>query len=389
METVESWTLIALGVVLLASYAAHVLGTQIHVPRVTLLLLIGLVTGPAALNLIPEAVYNWFPMVAQMALGMVGFLLGERFVGREISRTGRMVLWISLSVTALAVVFVFTALILVGVPTAFALVMAGIAPATAPIAIYDLVREAGAKGPLTDTVLEVTAIDDAWGLILFSVLLVSAEGLLGGAAVGTQLLSGVIDMGAAVLLGGLLGLPMAWLTGRLREGEPSLVEGLGFVFLGCGIAAALNLSYLLTCMVMGAVVANRAKHYTRAFHEIEGVSEPFWAIFFVLAGAQFDLAALAGLGLAAMAYVIARTAGRVVGGRVGARIGRAPEVVRANVGWCLLPQAGVAVGLALMALERLPTVGNEILQLVIATTVLFEIIGPVITRLRLERAGEL
>lgn len=152
---------------------------------------------------------------------------------------------------------------------------------------------------------------------------------------------------------------MAWLTGRLGQGEPAILEAAGFVFLCGGLATLLDVSYLLACMVLGAVVANRAKHYTRPFHAIEGVSDPFLAVFFVLAGFRLELDALADLGWLGIAYVLARATGLIVGGRLGAKFAQAPPVVQKHIGWCLLPQAGVALGLALLAAERLPEIGER------------------------------
>lgn len=385
----ELSTLIVLGLFLLAGHAAHAIGAQVHVPRVTLLLLLGVIVGPYVLDLVPADVAEWFPLVAQMALAMVGFLLGERFLGRDLRQSGRTVLWISLGETLVVVALVFLALLAVGAPLPLALLLAGIAPATAPAATVDVVQENHAKGPLADVLLRVVAIDDAWGVIMFSLLLVLAEGLIGEAAAGVEVLSGVWEVLGAGLLGFALGIPMAWVTGRVRAGEPTLLEASGFVFLCAGLALALELSYLVACIVLGATVANRAKHHTRPFRDIEGVSEPFLAIFFVLAGYRFELNLLTVIGVWAGVYVVARSAGKILGGRFGARLAGAPDPVRQRIGWCLLPQAGVALGLALLVIDRLPELGQAILPLVIASTVFFELIGPVVTQWHLRKAGEL
>ncbi|MEK6233733.1 MAG: cation:proton antiporter, partial [Planctomycetales bacterium] len=194
--------------------------------------------------------------------------------------------------------------------------------------------------------------------------------------------------GGAIALGTMLGFPMAWLTGRLRRGEPAILEAAGFVFLCGGLAALLNVSYLLACMTLGAVVANRAKHYIRPFHAIEGASDPFLTVFFILAGLRLELDALANVGMLGVVYVLARSAGLIIGGHLGAKFSNAPPVVQQHLGWCLLPQAGVALGLALLAAERLPEFGARLLPLIIATTIVFEVIGPVVTQYHLRAAGE-
>ncbi len=388
MEIGQGTALIILGASLLAGYLAYVSGPLLHVPRVTLLLLLGVVSGPSVLGIVPEEVTGWFPFVAHMALAMVGFLLGERLVGKGIRERGPVVLWISIGETVAAALAVLGALLAVGAPLPLALVMAGIAPASAPAAVFETVREGRAKGPLTRALLGVVAIDDAWGVVTFSVLFVAARGLAGTSGGLEQLAAGAWEVVGAALLGLAIGLPMAWVTGRVRRGEPTLVEAMGFVFLGSGLASLVHVSYLLAAMVMGAVVATRAAHHQRPFHEIEGVAEPFLAMFFILAGLKLDLATLAGVGVIGATYVAARGVGLVGGGFAAGRLaGASPDVGR-RIGWCLLPQAGVALGFALLVHERMPDIGSNVLPLVIATTVVFEITGPLLARWQLHRAGE-
>lgn len=357
-------------------------------PRVTLLLLIGVLVGPSGLALVPQSVTGYFPLTAQLALSIIGFLLGEQFLGKKLESTGPVVLAVSIAETLGAALLVLIGLLLVGAPPALALLLAGIAPASAPAATVDVVRESHASGPLTNTVLEVVAIDDAYGIMLFSALLILAEAFSGGVPSWSILLSGCWEIVGAALLGIVLGVPMAWLTGRVRAGELTLVETLGFVFACAGLAEAIGVSYLLACVVLGAVVANRARHHTRPFHAIEGISQPFLIIFFVMAGFELDLGSLGSFGLIAVTYVIGRAVGLIAGGSLGARISGAPHVTRRFVGWCLLPQAGVALGLALVAGNRFPDLAPGLLSLVVATTVFFEVLGPIATRIALRRAGE-
>lgn len=385
----EGWSLLFLGAMLLAGYLAHITGPRIYIPRVTLLLIAGAICGPSVLGLMPQNVSEWFPFVAHMALAMVGFLLGENFVGKEIKEKGRVVLWVTVWETMLTAALVFVALAVVGAPIALALLLAGIAPASAPAAIFETVREGKFKGSLTDTVLGVVAIDDALGVLIFSILLVVAQAITGHGTHFSELLKGLWEVFGAVLTGGIVSLPMVWVTTHIREGEPTLVEAAGFVFLCAGLASILNVSYLLASMVLGAVVANRAKENMRPFHVMEGIREPFLAIFFILAGFRFDLSKLVALGLVGVVYVAARTAGLVLGGRIAGKIVKAPKEVRSRVGWCILPQAGVALGFALLAREKLPEFGESALPLIIGTTIVFEIAGPLIARWHLNKAGEL
>jgi len=389
MDGNAGWPLALLGIMLLGGYLAYVTAARISVPRVTILIVVGALVGPSVLDLVPHDALEWFPFVAHIALAMVGFLLGENFVGKQLREKGRTILWIMVGETVMTALFVFAGLWVIAASLPLALVLAGIAPASDPAAIFETAREGKAKGPLTATVLGVVAIDDAWGVIMFSVLLILAKALGGTATHGTALLNGLWEIFGAVILGGVIGLAMSWVTSRVRGGEPTLLEAAGFVFLCSGVATVIHVSYLLSAMVMGAVVANRTKHRARPFHAIEGVSEPFLAIFFILAGIKLELSALMGLGLVGALYIVARAAGLITGAWVAGKLAGAPAVVQKRLGFCILPQAGVALGFALLIQEQLPQLGEVVLPLVIATTVLFEISGPLIARWQLRQAGEL
>ena len=378
-----------LGLLLLAGYAAHVAGRRIHIPRVTLLLLVGLLAGPYFLHILPETVTDWFPQIAHMALAMVGFLLGERFYEKDLKTTGRVVLWVSLSQTIMTAIVVFALMMISGAGAMIAILLAGISSATDPAATYDVINEKKAKGPLTRTLLGVVALDDAWGIILFSFILVFVELTIGSGNSGIILVNGFWEVSGAIALGIILGFPMAWLTGRIKKGEPTMLEAAGFVFLCGGIALYLEVSYLLSCMVLGAVVANRAKHHTKPFRDIKEMSEPFLALFFFLAGYKFDLPATMAVGSITFFYILSRFAGKYVGGIMGGRLSGAGSVIQRRIGLCLIPQAGVAMGMALLIAEKLPDPGIQILQIVIASTIVFEILGPLFTVWQLKAAKEI
>jgi Kef-type K+ transport system membrane component KefB len=387
MESATGWPLVIVGGLLLVGFLAHELGRRAHVPRVTLLLLLGVIAGPSGLGLLPESVREFFPLAAEVTLSMVGFMLGEQFFGKNFRKTGRIVLGVSVAESLGAAVCVLIGLLLAGAPLPLALLLAGIGPASAPAATVDVIRESKASGPLTDTVLGVVAIDDAFGILLFSLFLVVAEAWAGSSATWVTLAAGGWEIMGAVVVGLVLGLPMAWLTGRIRPGELTLVETLGFV-LGCGgLANVIGVSYLLSCIVLGAVVANRSRH-SIPFHAIEGISQVFMIIFFLLAGLELDLAEFLAFGALGLAYMLARCVGKLVGAPLGARAADAPRVVRTHVGWCLLPQAGVALGLALVAGQRFPELAPGLLSLLVATTFLFEVLGPISTRLALHLSVE-
>ncbi len=203
-----------------------------------------------------------------------------------------------------------------------------------------------------------------------------------------MLLVAAWEIGGAVLLGVLLGIPMAYLTGRLQPGEPTLAEALGIVLLCGGLAIWLNLSFILAGMVLGATVANLATHHRRPFTAIEGIEWPFMILFFILAGASLEMHSLWETSLLGIAYILLRMVGLVLGAWAGGIMSEADPAWRRWMGMALWPQAGVALGMALLASHHLPEFKAVIMPVVIGSTIIFELIGPVMTRKALIKAGE-
>jgi len=380
--------LLTLGGLFLVGLVTDLVGRHTPLPRVTLLLFFGFLAGPSALDVLPDLGAAWFPAVADVALVMVGFLLGGSLTLADLREHGRDVLWISIAEVVVTAAVVFAGLVLVGVRPEVALLLGAIATSTDPAATADVAREARARGRFTRTLLGVVAVDDAWGLVVFSLLLAAAQALVGHGSPLDELLRGGRELGGAVLLGTALGVPMAYLTGRIRPGEPTLVEALGMVLLCGGLALWLEVSFLLAAMVLGTVVANLARHHTRPFHAIEGIEWPFMILFFVLAGASLRLESVKGVAWLLCAYILLRLAGRLLGSWLGGAASGAGPATRRWMGAALVPQAGIAVGTALVASRVLPEVGREIVPVAVAAIVVFEAVGPVLTRLALVRTGE-
>ncbi len=379
--TQMSSTLLSVGGIFLLGFAADLAGRYTPLPRVTLLLLCGLLFGPAGLDLLPHRFMNeWFPLLTHIALCMVGFLLGEKITLSAIRERGRSVLWISVGQAMGASLLVGTVLFFWGVAPAFALIMAGIAPASAPAAIFDVVKETGKKSHFTKILLGIVAIDDAWGLLIFSFLLAAASAISGQGGAVNAILTGSVEVTGSILLGLLIGLPMAFLTGRIRPGEPTQAEALGLVITCAGIAVMLDLSSILAAMAMGSTVATLASHHDHPFNEINEIEWPFMILFFLLAGASLHIEKMAAVGMIGLLYIIARITGLCSGARLSGHLVNTDAVVKRWIGCCLFPQAGVALGMALLAAERFPELKDVILPVIIGSTVFFEIIGPVITR---------
>lgn len=377
--------LITLGVLFLAGLAADQIGRLTRLPRVTMLLILGLSAGSAGLGLIPQGVMQWFDTLSVIALTMVAFLLGGSLTRQNLVQHGRTILIVSLCLAIGTLVLTALGLILIGVAPGMALVLGAIATATAPAAMTDVIRQSGVQNGFTDTLQGIVAIDDTWGLVLFSVVLALVSQTGGGPAAAEAV---VRDLAGGILLGVAVGSPAAYLTGRLSPGEPQQAEAIGIVFLTAGLALWLEVSFLIAGMTAGMVVANFARHHDRAFHEIEHVQWPFMILFFFLAGATLELEVLLGLGLIGGAYILLRVLSRLLGGPLGAWMAGMRGTEARWIGPALLPQAGVAIGMALVAGEAMPQWAAQIMALTIASTVVFELLGPPLTMVAIRRVAD-
>lgn len=377
--------LITLGALFLVGLAADAVGRRTRLPRVTLLLACGIVVGGSGLDLLPAEAQALYDVLSTTALTMVAFLLGSSLTGETLRRHGRAILSVSILIVISTMALVSFGLWAVGVPAPVALLLGAIATATDPAATQDALRQSRARGAFPDLLRGIVAIDDAWGLLAFSVAAALAAGL--GGALNWMLLAGALwEIGGALVIGLVIGLPAAFLTGRLAPGEPQLTEALGVVFLTAGIAIWAEVSFLLAGMTAGALVANLAHHHDRAFHEIEQIQWPFMILFFVLAGASLELDLLAELGMIGGAYIVLRISARLLGGWLGAAVSGVSAQQRPWLGLALLPQAGVAIGMALVAAQEFPDYRDLILGLTIGTTVFFELVGPAATLWAVKRA---
>lgn len=378
--------LIALGGLFVVGLIADTIGRRTRLPRVTLLILFGLLAGPACLDIMPSRLDIFYEPLATIALTMVAFLLGGSLSRQELSLHGPQILIISLAVVTATIVLVTGGLIVLGIAPGLALLFSGIATATAPAATQDVIKQTGAKGEFVQTLKGIVAIDDVWGLIAFSIILVGVNMIFGNGG-GNYLQLVLWQLGGAVAVGVTIGVPAAFITGRLCPGEPIQTEALAVVFLCAGVSLWLEVSFLIAGIVSGMVVVNLAKHHTRPFHEIENVEWPFMVLFFFLAGAslqgkfQWDVVLIIG------GFIILRTLSRIVGAWVGGYLSKSPRIYKRWMGVALLPQAGVAIGMALIASHEFPELSETILSVTIGSTVIFEIFGPIGTFLAIKKAA--
>ena len=361
--------------------ATDAIGKRTHLPRVTLLLLFGILIGTHGLNIIPTVFIDNYAIIADIALVMIGFLVGGKLTINLIQKEGREVIIIAAFAVVLTTIVVTSGLLLLGVPPEIAIVLGCISSATAPAATLDVVMESDYRSQFVDRLIAIVALDDLLGLLLFSLALAILTNTGGAADYDSSvLITSVIEIGGAILLGIVIGLPAAFLTGKAKPGQPLFAEAVGLILICGGMAKWLGVSHLISAIVMGAVVTNYAKHHEYAFHEIKNIEWSFMVLFFTLAGASMHIVSLQEISLLLISYILLRTIGKLVGGNMGCRIVATDELTRKWLGSALLPQAGVAIGMALVASSYFEDDKAILLGVVIGATIIFEIFGPIFTR---------
>lgn len=364
---------------------------KISLPNVTGYLIAGLIAGPYVLKLYNAENLSALTVITNVALGFIAFSIGGEFKLSSLKKLGGKIFVITVFEAVGASFLVATVLIVLKFPVTLALVLGAIASATAPAATLMVVRQYKARGPVTETLLPVVAIDDAVCLMLFSILSSVAKSLEkgNGFSIYETILKPVIEIVLSLLLGFAIGLILSVGTKFFKSRANRISLVVTAVFLGVGLAERLGLSSLLLCMSIGAALANYSAVSDPVMDGSERWTPPLFMLFFVISGAQFNFSILKEIGAVGIIYLFMRSFGKYFGARLGCRIAKTPKTVRDYLGVTLLPQAGVAIGMAQLSLSVVPEYGEQIRAVVLCATLVYELVGPLLTKISLQKAGEI
>ena len=331
-------------------------------------------------------------LLVNVALGFIAFSIGGEFRFSKIKNIGKSVFIITLMQALVTTIVVDLVLALVFGNTGVAICLGAIATATAPAATLMVIRQYNAKGPVSDMLMPVVALDDAIGLIVFSISISIAKIMFSGAAVnvGLMLLEPLAEIFfsllAGVAIGGLLTLCLGFFHSRSNR----LTAIIGAVFIGTAVAEIFHLSSLLLCMAIGAMMTNLYRDSDKMIDITEHWTPVVLLLFFVISGAELDLMVIPTVGLLGVLYLVSRSLGKYFGAFFGAKMVKADKNVQKYLGVALLPQAGVAIGMSQIVVATLPEeYGTKIRAVVLCATLVYELIGPLLTKLVLTRAGEI
>ncbi len=406
--------LLSLSIALFAGLMLSRLAKLVKLPAVTAYLVTGVLIGPwclgsfgvKGLGFTSEEEIKSLTIISDVALGFIAFSIGNEFRLSQLKAVGKQATVIGIFQAVVATVFVDIALIGLHLlipkqfPLEAAIVLGAIASATAPAATLMVVRQYKAKGLVTDTLLPVVAIDDAVGLVLFAISFGVAKAIgVGKIDIISVIVEPLVEVVVSLGLGSVMGVLITFFERFFHSRSKRLSMSVAFVFLTVAITMIDNIyigsihvafSSLLTCMMLGTVFCNCCDFSEELMDRLDRWTAPLFILFFVISGAEFDFSLFGDIliVLVGVVYIVFRCLGKYYGAFFSAKFVRAEPNVVKYLGITLFPQAGVALGMALKA-QSLGAVGIVVANITLFSVLIYELVGPFLTKLALTKAGEI
>ena len=410
--------LLSLSIALLAGLLLSRLAKVLKLPAVTAYLVAGILVGPFLLGRLSifgvhlgfvEEDLSAFKIISEVALGFIAFSIGNEFRLSDLKKNGVKATVIGIFQAVVATLLVDAVLIVVALTTDIisieaAIVLGAIASATAPAATLMVVKQYKARGPLTDILLPIVAIDDAVGLVLFAISFGVAKAIGSGSmSLVSVLAEPIIEVVASLLLGAIMGFLFHLCERFFHSRSKRLAVSVTFVLLTVALsmikfeiggAVHVGFSSLLVCMMLGTVFCNVCDFSLELMDRVDRWTAPLFVLFFVISGAELDLSVFTNIGivLVGVAYIAARSLGKYLGAFASAKVMKCDKQITRYLGVTLLPQAGVALGMAIKASDPktgLGETGAVIAQITLFAVLIYELVGPLLTKIALTKAGEI
>lgn len=398
-----------LGTAMIVGFYMGRVAQRISLPSVVGYMIFGVILGPSILNLIDEPMIEDLSFLTEIALGFVAFTIGSELSLSSLKRLGSGIISIIFAESFGAFFLVVAAVYLLTRDLPLSILFGSVAPASAPAGTVAVIQECKAKGTLTKALYAVVGFDDGLAIIIFGFGASFAKSLLIKEASGTTasvlptLGTPMVEIGLSLVMGGIIGFLFCKLVLKLQKSRDILIILFGVVLLTTGLSTHWHLSLILTNMMLGFVLVNSRREalVQRVRAPLLEIMPLVYILFFCLAGANMKLSAIPALGSIGAVYILGRSAGKIGGARLGASFGRVEEKVKKYVGLGILSQAGVAIGLSLIVkqefsqlnvqynLPHAATIAAIVLTTITSTCVFFEIIGPILTKFALKKAGEI
>ena len=380
----ETGVLLTLSIILFAGFIMTRLTNTLNMPKVSGYILAGILIGPCGLNFISENMINGMSFVSDLALAFIAFGVGKFFKKEVLMRTGKRIIVITISEALLAGILVTLLLkVMFHLNWEFSMVLGAIATATAPASTMMTINQYKAKGEFVDTLLQIVALDDVVCLLAFSIVSAIVNGNASGSLSVNDIVSPIAYNFLVIGLGIFCGYFLSRLLIPARSRDNRLILAIAMLLGLSGICAAIDISPLLSCMVFGAFYINLTED-KKLFRQINSFTPPVMSIFFIVSGMNLDLNALSTVGAIGVCYFVIRIIGKYMGTYLSCLLMSTSKEIRNYMGFALIPQAGVAIGLAFLGQRMLPPeTGNQMLTIILSSSVLYEMVGPISAKMAL------
>ena len=407
-------TLLTLSIAMFAGLMLSRLAKVLKLPAVTAYLVAGILVGPyvlgqlgvPGLGFISMADVKSYSIIADVALGFIAFAIGNEFRLGQLKKTGKQATVIGIVQAVVTTLLVDAVLIGVHLampdklPLPAAIVLGAVASATAPAATLMVVRQYKAKGPLTDILLPIVALDDAVGLVLFAVSFGISKALISGRIdMISVLVEPILEVVLSLALGLVMGFLFTFFERFFHSRSKRLSMSVAFVFVTVALSMLkfeiggvhIGFSSLLVCMMLGTIFCNICDFSAELMDRLDRWTAPLLILFFVISGAELELSVFADMMivLIGLVYILSRSAGKYSGAFLSAKAVGCDKNIVKYLGITLLPQAGVALGMAIKAKAELGEHGAIIANITLFAVLVYELIGPMLTKISLQKAGEI
>jgi len=404
IHSLQAPVLLVVGIMIFAGLYFGKMIRIIKLPSIIGFMLVGVLLGPSLFDLLGEDLQQNLGFITEIALSFVAISIGLELKMTTLKQQGMAIIIIIITESFLAFILVCAAVTWFTGDLAIGLIFGAIAPASAPAGTVAIIQEYKAKGSLTKALYSVVGFDDGLGIIIFGFASAIAKNIIQqSTGIHTEtgialLLPPLIEVGLSVLIGAAAAMLFIFLGRRLSSSRDLFILLFATVLITSGLSVPLHTSLILTNMVLGFMIVNTQPNslIKKIEGELSNVMPLLFILFFVLAGANLHVSALPSLGLLGVIYILSRTAGLAGGASLGAAIGKAEPKIRKYLGLGILSQAGVAIGLSLIVKHEFAAfgaygtqLGNMVITTVTATCIFFEFIGPILTKIGLQKAGEI
>lgn len=374
--------IIYFGLCLLFSLIFEKIMKKINFPYVTGYLIAGIIIGPYALNIISLDFINDIELLNDIALSFIALSIGAEFKLSFLKKIGKAPIIIAIFEALITTIVIDIILIIFKVEIPLALSLGAIGSATASAATIMIIKQYNAKGSLSELILSVVALDDAVALIIFGISITIIEVITQNKNVSLLIsfLNPIKEIILALLLGSFLAVFLIILNKFFKEKTSKTILIIIFVLFSLGISRTINVPDLISTMVMAAIFINFSNDANKTLNVIDQMTPPLLIMFFFLSGAYLDLSKILGVGVIGIIYLIFRVLGKVSGAIVGGIVAKKDFQTTKNLGFSLIPQAGIALGLATTMGNLLPNYADSIKTVILSSTIIFELIGPLVTK---------